>query len=111
MFDHVQQVSVNGINSEWANETTGIPQRSVLGPILFVLYINDLPENIVSNVYMFANDTKVFKTINSQDDQQRLQNDLDYLKSWPSKWFLRFHQDKCNLMHIGKQYSKSMHTT
>ena len=65
MFDRVQQVSVNGINSEWANETSGIPQRSVLGPILFVLYINDLPENIVSNVYMFANDTKVFKTINS----------------------------------------------
>ena len=60
LSDRVQQVNVNGTNSEWANITSGIPQGSVLGPILFVLYINDLPENIVSNVYMFADDTKIF---------------------------------------------------
>ena len=82
LSDHVQQISVSGINSEWANVTNGIPQGSVLGPILFVLYINDLPENIVSNVYIFADDTKVFKTINHPDDQHTLQNDLDYLTSW-----------------------------
>ena len=67
MSDRVQQVNVNGTNSEWANITSGIPQGSVLGPILFVLYINDLPENIVSNVYMLADDTKV-KTITSPND-------------------------------------------
>ena len=55
-------------------------KASVLGPILFVLYINDLPENIVSNVYMFADDIKIFKTITSPRDQRILQNDLDYLK-------------------------------
>ena len=60
LSDRVQQVNVNGTNSEWANITSGIPQGSVLGPILFVLYINDLPKNIVSNVYMFADDTKIF---------------------------------------------------
>ena len=60
LSDRVQQANVNGTNSEWANITSGIPQGSVLGPILFVLYINDLPENIVSNVYMFADDTKIF---------------------------------------------------
>ena len=58
MSDRVQQVSVNGKNSEWANVTSGIPKGSVLGPIIFVLYINDLPENITSNVYMFVDDTK-----------------------------------------------------
>ena len=86
MSDQVQQV--NGTNSEWANITSGIPQGSVLGPILFVLYINDLPENIISTVYMFADDTKVFKMITSSHDQQTLQNDLDCLKSWSSKWLL-----------------------
>ena len=100
LSDRVQQV--NGINSEWANMTSGIAQGSVLGPILFVLYTNDLPENIVSNVYMFADDTKVLKTINSPNDQHILQNDLDYLTSWSNKWLLRFHSDKCNLMHVGK---------
>ena len=76
MSDRVQQINVNGTNSEWANITSGIPQGNVLGPILFVLYINDLPENIVSNVYMSADDTKVFKTITSPHDQHTLQNRL-----------------------------------
>ena len=49
---------------------------------------------------MFAE--KVFKTINSPDDQHTLQNDLDYLVSWSSQWLSRFHPNKCNLMHIGK---------
>ena len=59
---------------------------------------------------MFADYTKVFKTITSPHDQHTLQNDLDYLTSWSSKWLLRFHPDKCTLMHVGKKYSKSMHT-
>ena len=83
-----------------ANITIGIPKGSVFGPMLFILYINDLPENIVSNVYMFEDDTKVFKTINSPNDQHTLQN--NYLTSWSSRWLLRFHPDKCNLMHAGK---------
>ena len=67
-----------------------------------VLYINDLPENIIFNVYMFADDTKVFKMITSPNDQHTLQNELDYLTSWSSEWLLRFHPDKCNLMHVEK---------
>ena len=93
LFDRVEQVNVNGINSEWANITSGIPQ----GRSYF-----ELPENIVLNVYMFADDTKVFKTINIPNDQHTLQNDLDYLTSWSSKLLLRFHPDKCNLMDVGK---------
>ena len=58
-----QQVCVNGSMSKWADVTSGIPQGSVLGPILFVIYINDLPNKIKSDIYMFADDTKVFRTI------------------------------------------------
>ena len=56
-----QQVCVNGSMSKWAEVSSGIPQGSVLGPILFVIYINDLPNEIRSDIYMFADDTKVFR--------------------------------------------------
>ena len=65
--------------------TSGIPQGSVLGPILFVLYINDLSSNILSDVYIFAEDTKIFNIIKSPEDQDILQNDLDTLSMWSDK--------------------------
>ena len=68
-----------------------------------MLYINDLPCNILSEVYMFADDTKVFRIITSIEDQQLLQCDLDSLAKWSDKWLLKFHPDKCKLMHLGKQ--------
>jgi hypothetical protein len=57
-----QRVSINGSTSDWKEETSGIPQGSVLGPLMFILFINDLPDGIKSDVYLFADDTKIFKT-------------------------------------------------
>ena len=69
-----QQVCVNGSVSKWADVSSGIPQGSVLGLILFVIYINDLPNEIKSDIiYMFADDTKLFRTIITNDDQCILQ--------------------------------------
>ena len=102
LSDRVQQICVNGSNSTWKPVTSGIPQGSVLGPILFVLYINDLPSNILSDVYMFADDTKIFNIIKSPEDQETLQNDLDTLSMWSDKWLLKFHPEKCKVMHLGK---------
>ena len=82
------------------DDTSGIPQGSVLGPILFVIYINDLPNEIKSDIYMFADDTKVFRTIKTNDDQYILQDDLDELTAWSTKWLLTFHRDKCKIMHV-----------
>ena len=102
LSEQVQQVCINGANSTWKPVTSGIPQGSVLGPILFVLYINDLPSNILSDVYMFADDTKIFNIIKSPEDQEILQNDLDSLSVWSDKWLLKFHPEKCKVMHLGK---------
>ena len=101
MSDREQQVSVNGKHSEWTTVTSGIPPSSFIEPILFALYINDLPKCIVSDVYMFADDTKFLKTINNPTDQHALQDDLDYLTSWSSKLLLRFQSAKCKLVHLG----------
>ena len=65
---------------------SGIPQGSVLEPLLFLTYINGLDDNITSNVLKFADDSKVFTRVNNDGDKQHLQNDLDKLVKWYEKW-------------------------
>ena len=86
---------MNNPASSWAQVTSGIPQGSVLGPILFVLYVNDLPDCTSSDIYLFADDTKIFRSITCDSDSELLQHDLDELQSWSDKWLLNFHPDKC----------------
>ena len=76
-----QKVIVNGAQSEWNNVTSGIPQGSVLGLILFVLYINDLQEGMKSEIFLFADDTKVYSKIKKLADRKKLQRDLDRLQT------------------------------
>ena len=64
---------------------SGIPQRSVLGPLLFLIYIYDLDDNITTKVLKFADDTKVFRKVNTNGDKQHLQNNLDKLVKWSAK--------------------------
>ena len=103
LSNRVQQVGVNGERSAWHNVTSGIPQDSVLGPLLFVIFINDLAETVNSDPYLFADDTKIFKMIKSSDDSTRLQEGLTKLEEWSDTWLLRFHPDKCKHMQIGKK--------
>jgi len=79
---------------------SGIPQGSVLGPVFFVLFINDLPLNVESDVYMFADDTKLYREIANQSDIEIVQNDINNLIKWSEKWLLRFHPDKCKVLSI-----------
>ena len=77
-----QTVAVNGSLSASKPVPSGIPQGRVLGPILFVIYINDLPEKLCSSNLMFADDTKVFREICSENDIECLQRDLACLEKW-----------------------------
>ena len=81
-----QVVRVNGEKSEETAVLSGIPQGSVLGPLLFVVYINDLPESVKSNIFLFADDTKILKQITSKEDALDLQSDIDSLEQWSNKW-------------------------
>ena len=95
-----QRVCVNGYESNWQEVSSGIPQGSVLGALLFVIYINDLPDNIISDIFLFADDTKFFRRIVDSDDAAVIQQDLDTLHKWSSDWLLKFHPDKCVVIRL-----------
>ena len=75
-----RRVVVNGAKSKWSSVTSGIPQGSVLGPVLFIIYINDLPESCDCSTLLFADDTKVFQQVKSTADCEKLQADLNHLQ-------------------------------
>ena len=98
-----QRVVVDGEVSNWKSVLSGVPQGSVLGPILFLIYIyiNDLDDGITSYVLKFADDTKLFRKVNTDGDKQHLQNDLDRLVKWSEKWQMLFNFGKCKCLHTG----------
>ena len=80
---------------------SGVPQGSVLGPILFLVYINDLEEVVTGKILKFADDTKLFRKVNEIADKQNLQDDIDKLVKWSEKWQMLFNFGKCKCLHIG----------
>ena len=83
---------------------SGVPQGSVLGPSLFLYYINDMPEGLSSSstVRLFADDTVVYMAITSDIDAEKLQDDLNKLAEWEIRWLMKFHPEKCNVLSITK---------
>jgi hypothetical protein len=101
-----QRVKVNGDFSDWNDVTSGVPQGSVLGPVLFVLFINDLPDVVTNLCSMYADDTKIYGPVSTQAEAQTLQEDLDNLVEWSDKWQMRFNAEKCSLLHLGNKNMK-----
>ena len=101
--DRRQRVSVKGSLSDWLPVLSGVPQGSVIGPVLFLVYINDLLDEIVSKGKLFADDAKIFRPIKDAQDIEILQNDLLKLQNWSEKWLLQFNENKCKVMHVGAQ--------
>jgi len=98
-----QRVRVNGALSEWECVTSGVPQGSVLGPVLFVIFINDLPDVVKNLCCIYADDTKLYGSADTQTGIQALQEDIDNLVDWADKWQLKFNADKCSTLHLGNR--------
>ena len=84
------QVVIEGESSEKVTVDSGVPQGTVLGPILFLCHINDLPQAVQSQVRLFADDCLIYRPIKSQTDHITLQNNLLELEKWADKWGMRF---------------------
>ena len=97
-----QCVVVEGETSDTVPVESGVPQGSVLGPSLFLFYINDMPCGLTSRVRLFADDTIAYLTITSDPDCDKLQEDLNKLAHWEDTWLMKFHPDKCNVLSITK---------
>ena len=97
--DRTQKVLLEGVFSSSAPVLSGVPQGTVIGPLLFLAYINDLPDAIShSETKLFADDSMLMKGIKTAEDQRKLQADLEALETWESQWQMNFNPSKCNTM-------------
>jgi hypothetical protein len=102
-----QRVVLSGSSSGWLPVTSGVPQGSVLGPVMFIIYINDLGDNISGKVLKFADDTKLIRKIGNQEDINNMQEDLNKLCKWSEDWQMLFNVSKCKCLHFG--YNNTRH--
>ena len=100
------RVVIDGEASEWEDVLSGVPQGSILGPLLFIIYINDIDMEITNCILKFADDTKVYGKVGTRQGVEYLKKDLETLCRWADKWQMSFNVDKCKVMHIGRGNEK-----
>ena len=100
LSNRFQRVVLNGQCSSWSSVLAGVPQGSILGPLLFLIYINDLPENLQSTVKLFADDISLFSTIYEPNiSASQLESDLKKISHWAWKWKMNFNRDLSKQAH------------
>ena len=100
-----QRVVLNCNVSSWLHVPSGVPQGSILGPLLFIIFINDIDKGIVSKLLKFADDTKLVGKVSSEYEIEQLRTDLNLLYSWSIDWQMLFNTDKCKVVHFGYKNS------
>ena len=110
LSDRKQCVVVNGAKSGYEPVASGVPQGTVLGPILFLVHINDISEHVSSDIRLFADDCVCYRTINSKEDCKELQKDIDTLGNWAEEWGMRFQPVKCNMMSLSRKKERIEYT-
>ena len=101
LTNRVQCVSIHGAVSDLLPVTSGVPQGSILRPLLFLIFVNDLPTNVTpSRVLLFADDVKIAFPISCLDNCNQLQGDITKLLEWSNLWELHFIEKKCRVMHL-----------
>ena len=106
LTDRKQRVCIGNYRSAWLNVTSGVPQGSILGPILFLIFINDIDQGISSDIFKFADDTKILKEATTCWDMMVIQEDLDKLSQLSRDWQMKFNADKCKKLHLGYNNNK-----
>ena len=97
-----QRVVLGDFVSDWAETSRGVPQGSVLGPLFFVLFINDLPEFVRYTCELYADDSKIMAGLRSSADGDSLQEDILAVTDWTRKWLMKLNASKCKVVHFGR---------
>jgi len=105
LTNRMQRVVISGTESDYINVISGVPQGTMLGPLMFLLYINDISKNIISSIRLFADDCVVYQLISNYDDTTVLQNDLDVISNWAHVWQMKFNVNKCVLLRVTRNHS------
>ncbi len=106
MSNRQQRVVIDRFNSDWGPVTSGVPQGLVLGPVLFVIYVNDFDVGFNNHISKFADDTKIGNSVLTDDDRQSLQEDLHKISAWSDRWEMPFNVGKCQVLQVGTRNMK-----